>query len=76
MSNKRFSLFDINFDEFVDRFPIENGNQIFFSTYLKELKNDSKKKLRKKKDFTRMYLEIKIKTRTFLDILQDKQCAV
>lgn len=37
-----------------------------FLTYLKELKNDNEKKLHKKEDFTRMCLEIQIKTHLFL----------
>lgn len=65
MSNRRFSLFDIDFDEFVDGFLLENDNQIFFSIYLEELKNNGRKELHKKEDFTRMCLEIQTKTRFF-----------
>lgn len=43
ISNRKLLLFDIDFYKFVNRFLFENGNQIFFFTYLKKLKNDSKK---------------------------------
>lgn len=66
MLNKKLSLFDKDFNGFVDGFPLKNSNWIFYLIYLKELKNNGEKKLCKKENFTKMYLEIQIKICPFL----------
>lgn len=42
----------------MNRFLQENSYWIFFSTYLKELKDHNRKKLHEKEDFIRIYFEI------------------